>query len=59
MEYFPYNSLEHHLRRKHKFFDTQVQKLFKNLVKAVCHVHSKGIAHRDLKPDNILINLMK
>jgi serine/threonine protein kinase len=37
----------------------QIQKLFKNLVKAICYVHSKGVAHRDLKPDKLLLNIGK
>ena len=24
---------------------------------AVEHIHSKGISHRDIKPDNILVNV--
>ena len=33
----------------------KVKSLFKNILSAVAYCHSKGIAHRDIKPDNLLV----
>ncbi|CAD8083883.1 unnamed protein product [Paramecium sonneborni] len=34
---------------------TNLQKLMYNLMKALCHLHSKKCMHRDLKPENLLL----
>lgn len=34
-----------------------MRSIAENLFKALEHIHSKGICHRDIKPDNILLNL--
>ena len=34
----------------------QVQKIFRQVIAGVAHMHSKGMAHRDLKLDNILVS---
>lgn len=32
-----------------------VKLIFKQILKAVLHIHNKGVVHRDLKPENILV----
>ena len=35
--------------------EKKVLRLFKEIVSALCYLHSKGIVHRDIKPENILL----
>lgn len=32
------------------------KQLFSQIIRAIAYLHSKGIAHRDLKPDNIIVH---
>ncbi|CAD8175532.1 unnamed protein product [Paramecium octaurelia] len=52
MEYCPYQSLEQRMGNL-KFEDIQIIAL--NLAQSIKQLHQRGICHRDLKPDNILI----
>ncbi|CAD8096807.1 unnamed protein product [Paramecium primaurelia] len=58
MEYCPYPSLEQILKDRSILKEEEVRKIIKQLLMAVGHIHSKGICHRDIKPDNILVNIM-
>jgi serine/threonine protein kinase len=40
---------------KHKLDEFECKKIFKQIIKAVDHLHSKNICHRDIKLENILI----
>ncbi|CAD8154267.1 unnamed protein product [Paramecium octaurelia] len=52
MEYCPYLSLE---QRMGKLSLDDIQIIALNLAQSIKQLHSRGICHRDLKPDNILI----
>lgn len=39
------------LRKMVKFTEFQAAEIMSQLVKAVSHIHSKGVVHRDLKPE--------
>lgn len=56
MDYCSFPSLEKILKEKKRIFESSAMKLFRSLVEAVDFIHSKGICHRDIKPDNILVN---
>ena len=60
MEYVEGRSLEEYLyqARKYKipFEEHTCREYFRQLLMALHHMHSTGVCHRDLKPDNIIIS---
>lgn len=56
MEYCDYPSLES-LLNKRILSRNVVQKILDEMAQAIEFTHNKGICHRDLKPDNILVRV--
>ena len=43
-----------HIQKRVCFTESEASAIIKSLAEAIKHLHKQGIAHRDLKPDNIL-----
>jgi serine/threonine protein kinase len=57
MEFFPAGSLKARLLRKeHDFLREKLQDILKQGATALAFMNAKGWVHRDIKPDNFLVN---
>ncbi|KAM4826756.1 sperm motility kinase Tcr mutant form-like isoform 2-T5 [Thomomys bottae] len=56
MELATKGDLLQRIRNTRRLFEDEARRLFKQIVSAVHYFHQNGIAHRDLKPDNILLD---
>ncbi len=59
MEYFPAGSLRLRLQAKEfGFIKEQSRKIFKAAATGLAYMNAMGYVHRDVKPDNILVNAL-
>ena len=56
LEYFEGETLDNYIENYGIFNWEDSVKVIKQLVEVVNYLHNLGIAHRDIKPQNILIN---
>jgi serine/threonine-protein kinase len=56
MEHFRASNLKLQLKSDMNKVHLRIRPLFEGICSALSHVHQKGFVHRDIKPDNILIN---
>ncbi len=50
MEYLPSGDLEHFKNASPPFSELDTNRITRQLVEGVCHMHENGFTHRDLKP---------
>ena len=56
MEHFRASNVKLQLKSDIRSVHVRARKLFESICQALSHVHSKGWVHRDVKPDNVLMN---
>ncbi|KAG6604575.1 AGC/AKT protein kinase [Phytophthora cinnamomi] len=56
MDYYPGGSMFYHLRKSKRFTEDRTRLYMAQLLTALMHLHSKQIAYRDLKLENILMD---
>jgi Tol biopolymer transport system component/serine/threonine protein kinase len=56
MPYISGESLRTRLARQHELPITEAVRILRDVVDALSHAHASQIAHRDIKPDNVLLS---
>jgi len=56
LEYAPYKDLFYYIRAKGAFEEKIARKFFFQILAGLNHIHDKGFAHMDLKPENVFID---
>ena len=55
MEYCPLGNLHNYIVKNGPMTEHQIKKVLYHILSALSYLASKGIVHRDIKPDNILL----
>jgi serine/threonine protein kinase len=55
MEQIPHGELSSELRSRGSLPEREVQQITRQIMRALYYLHQRGVTHRDIKPDNILI----
>lgn len=56
MEICAGGDLLNYVRKRRRVKEPVAKKIFKQILDGLCYIHSKSIAHRDIKLDNILLD---
>lgn len=57
MEYISCGDLLSYVRRRSRISENVAKFIFKQIIEGIQYIHSKNVVHRDIKLDNILIDL--
>jgi serine/threonine protein kinase len=57
MEYVCAGDLLSFVRKRSKLSETTAKFIFRQIIESIKYIHSQNISHRDIKLDNILIDL--
>jgi len=56
MDYVPHPTLLEHMNRYGALAEKEAFNIFRSLVDAIDSVHKQGVAHKDLKPENVFVD---
>jgi tRNA A-37 threonylcarbamoyl transferase component Bud32 len=56
MELCAGGDLLNYVRKRRRLKETYAKYIFKQIIEGIAHVHAKGVLHRDIKLDNILLD---